>query len=79
MSSLPAIPVIDIREGGVVRHASENPERARALRDGCIGWFPDFIRQSLAEEPALAPRRGHPGWQDVLSDEGSARRGAGTK
>lgn len=40
MPSLPTIPVIDVRDGGTLRHAREGHERARGLRDACIGWFP---------------------------------------
>ncbi len=38
--SLPAIPIVDVRDGGTLRHAREGQERARALRDDCLGWFP---------------------------------------
>ena len=38
--SLAAIPVVDVREGGTLRHAHEGRERARGLRDTCVGWFP---------------------------------------
>jgi hypothetical protein len=38
--SLPTIPVIDVRDGGTLRHAREGDARARGLRDACIGWFP---------------------------------------
>jgi hypothetical protein len=37
---LPAIPVVDIRNGGPPQHALQNAERARALRDACLGVFP---------------------------------------
>src|SRR5215212_1156239 len=37
---LPVIPVIDVRDGGPVRHAIEGCARARALRDDCLAWFP---------------------------------------
>ena len=39
-SGLPQIPVVDIREGGPLRHAREGRIRARGLRDTCIGWLP---------------------------------------
>ena len=39
-SSLPAIPVVDVRDGGPLRQAREGHVRARALRDDCLGWFP---------------------------------------
>jgi hypothetical protein len=34
------IPVIDLRNGGPVRHASESRTRVRVLRDECIRWLP---------------------------------------
>lgn len=37
---LPAIPVVDIREGGPPRHARQSAIKARALRDACLGFFP---------------------------------------
>ncbi|WP_051335489.1 hypothetical protein [Methylocapsa acidiphila] len=40
MKALPEIPFIDIREGGALRHAAQNPARARALRDACFAFFP---------------------------------------
>jgi hypothetical protein len=39
-TDLTSIPVVDVREGGPVRHAHEACERARALRDACLAWFP---------------------------------------
>jgi hypothetical protein len=38
--SLPAIPLIDIRDGGPLDHARQSAEQARALRDGCLAFFP---------------------------------------
>jgi hypothetical protein len=40
MADLPSIPVVDVREGGPVRHAREACERARALHDACLAWLP---------------------------------------
>ena len=37
---LPAIPLVDVRSGGPRRHALENPAKARALRDACLGSLP---------------------------------------
>jgi len=37
---LPAIPVIDIRDGGTLSHARQRAAQARALRDACLGIFP---------------------------------------
>jgi len=34
------IPIVDVRDGGLVRHAIEGEARARALRDECINWLP---------------------------------------
>lgn len=41
---LPTIPVVDIRDGGPVRHARQSAMRARALRDACLGFFPRAAR-----------------------------------
>jgi hypothetical protein len=49
-SSLPAIPVIDVRDGGPLRHARMRPTQARALRDSCLRFFP---RAALPLIPAL--------------------------
>ena len=40
MPQLPDIPVVDIRDGGTLRHAREASARALGLRNACIGWFP---------------------------------------
>jgi hypothetical protein len=40
MLELPAIPFVDARDGGLLRHASEGRDRALGLRDACVGWFP---------------------------------------
>lgn len=40
---LPAIPVVDIRDGGPPRHARQSPARARALRDSCLRFFPPAV------------------------------------
>jgi hypothetical protein len=50
MDRLPAIPVIDLRDGGPVRHAERNVAGARALRDACLKFFP---RAALPLMPAL--------------------------
>ena len=34
------IPIVDVREGGPVRHATEGRARARALREKCVDWLP---------------------------------------
>jgi hypothetical protein len=38
--SLPAIPIVDIRDGGPLDHARQSAEQARALRDACLEFFP---------------------------------------
>jgi hypothetical protein len=50
MDRLPAIPVIDLRDGGPVRHAERNPAPARALRDACLAFFPRAVQPFV---PAL--------------------------
>jgi hypothetical protein len=42
--SLPPIAVIDVRDGGAVRHARECAAGARALRDDCLAWFPTLAK-----------------------------------
>jgi hypothetical protein len=37
---LPPIAVVDVRDGGAVRHARERAQTAQALRDDCLAWFP---------------------------------------
>jgi hypothetical protein len=49
-SVLNSIPIVDVRDGGPVRHALERPARARALREEALGWFP---RSLLPLTPAL--------------------------
>jgi hypothetical protein len=40
MPELTEIPVVDLRDGGAPRHARQSAERARALRDACLDFFP---------------------------------------
>jgi hypothetical protein len=47
---LPAIPLIDVRDGGPLRHAQMRPAQARALRDSCLRFFP---RAALPLIPAF--------------------------
>src|ERR1700733_6147557 len=49
-SPLPALPVIDVREGGPLRHAQLRPAEPRALRGSCLQFFP---RAALPLIPAL--------------------------
>jgi hypothetical protein len=51
---LPEIPVVDVREGGPVRHARESVARARMLRDDCLGWFPRPAKPLVPLLDALA-------------------------
>ena len=44
---VPAIPVVDIRDGGPLRHAEQSATQARALRDACLEFFPRFVMSSL--------------------------------
>ena len=39
---LASIPVVDVREGGALRHAREGRDSALALRNAAISWFPKF-------------------------------------
>ncbi|MGB7035958.1 MAG: hypothetical protein WBD71_10560 [Xanthobacteraceae bacterium] len=50
MTALQAIPVVDLRDSGPLRHAEQSAGRARALRDACLGFLP---RASLPLVPAL--------------------------
>ncbi len=43
----PAIPVIDIRDGGPPLHAQQSAMQARALRDACLGFFPPSLMPAL--------------------------------
>jgi hypothetical protein len=49
-ASLAPIPIVDVRDGGPVRHAVEGRVRVRALREVALGWFP---RAMLPLTPAL--------------------------
>jgi hypothetical protein len=44
VTELPTIPVVDVREGGTLRHAEIARDRARGLRDTCLAWFPAIMR-----------------------------------
>jgi hypothetical protein len=43
----PAISVIDVRDGGPLRHAREKAAEARALRDACLAFFPRAMLPAL--------------------------------
>ena len=53
---LSSIPVVDIREGGPLRHAREGRIRARGLRDTCVAWFPALAQPMLPLLDAVARR-----------------------
>jgi hypothetical protein len=48
--TLPAVPVVDVRDGGPPQHAVRSAAKARALRDACLRFFP---RAALPLVPAL--------------------------
>ena len=50
MAGLVSIPVVDVREGGAVRHAIDGCVRARKLGEDCLIWLPRPARFAL---PAL--------------------------
>jgi hypothetical protein len=56
MSSLAPIPVVDVREGGTLRHAQEHSERARALRRTIIASLAPFIRSLVPMLDGIARR-----------------------
>jgi hypothetical protein len=51
-----SIPVVDVREGGPVRHAVDQRARARALRDAFLTFLPRPARMLLPAMDALARR-----------------------
>src|SRR6202050_1248430 len=55
-STLPGIPVIDVREGGPLRHAQLRPAQARALRDSCLQFFPHAALPLIPALDRLAHR-----------------------
>jgi hypothetical protein len=56
MPDLVSIPVVDVREGGAVRHATEGSARARALRDDCLTWLPRVVRAVLPVMDGVSKR-----------------------
>lgn len=54
--NLTPIPVIDIRDGGPVCHATNGHARARALRDECIDWLPSAAAALLPTMDLLTRR-----------------------
>jgi hypothetical protein len=55
-AQLPAIAVIDVRDGGPIRHARERADGARALRDACVAWFPALAAPLVPVMDRLARR-----------------------
>ena len=56
MADLPLIPIIDVRDGGPLRHARERPAHARALRDACLAFLPRVIHPALPLLDAITRR-----------------------
>ncbi len=56
MDGLPAIPVVDLRDGGPARYAERNALAARALRDACLAFFPRAVRPSIPALDAISRR-----------------------
>jgi hypothetical protein len=54
--ALASIPVVDVREGGPVRHALEGRARAQALRDVSLAWFPRGLLMLMPALDRLAQR-----------------------
>src|ERR1700756_5020335 len=52
----PAIPVIDVRDGGPAEHARQRIEQAQALREACLGLFPAAFNRALPIINRLARR-----------------------
>jgi len=44
LASLRPIPIVDVRDGGPLRHAVEARARARAVREDALAWFPRSLR-----------------------------------
>jgi hypothetical protein len=55
-AGLAAIPVLDLAQGGTVRHAVEGRARAQALRDDCLAWLPPSTRMTLPVMDAVTRR-----------------------
>jgi len=53
---LSPIPIVDVRDGGPVRHAIEGRARSRALRDKCVGWLPCVAASLLPVMDAVTRR-----------------------
>ena len=55
-AALPSIPFADVRAGGPLRHALENPARARALRDACLDSLPRAARPLVPSFDRISQR-----------------------
>src|SRR5215467_4756087 len=55
-AQLPVIAVIDVRDGGPIRHARERVMVAQALRDDCLAWFPAAVVPLLPFMDRMARR-----------------------
>jgi len=53
---LTPIPIVDVRDDGPVRHATEGHARARALRDKCVDWLPCVAASLLPAMDAVTRR-----------------------
>jgi hypothetical protein len=56
MAELVSIPVSDLRERGLVRHAIEGRARARALRNDCLSWLRPSLHRLLPIMDAVSRR-----------------------
>ena len=56
MADPASIPVVDVREGGPLRHAIDGRVRAQALRDDCVAWLPRPARALLPLMDGLTRR-----------------------
>jgi hypothetical protein len=55
-AQLTPIPIVDVRDGGPVRHAVEGRARASALREEALAWFPRGLRALTPALDGLARR-----------------------
>ena len=55
-AKLAPIQIVDVREGGPVRHATEGRARARALREKCVDWLPRVAAGLLPAMDAVTRR-----------------------
>jgi hypothetical protein len=51
-----SIAIVDVRDGGPVRHARERAAGARALRDECLAWLPAVLGPFIPVMDGLARR-----------------------